>query len=45
MLTNAWNEKKEAEEDMKLIWLLENGYVSDIIIDDASNFKYFPCHS
>ena len=28
MLTNAWNEKREAEEDMKLVWLKENGYVS-----------------
>ena len=28
MLTDAWNEKREAEEDMKLVWLKENGYVS-----------------
>ena len=38
MLTDAWNEKKEAEEEMKLNWLLENGYVSDRIVDHASNF-------
>ena len=29
MLTDAWNEKREAEEDMKLAWLKENGYVSE----------------
>ena len=38
MLTDAWNEKKEAEEEMKLNWLVENGYVSDRIVDHARNF-------
>ena len=37
MLTDAWNEKREAEEEMKLIWLSDNGYVGDNIINHASN--------
>ena len=31
MLTDAWNEKRGAEEDMKLVWLKENGYVSEAL--------------
>ena len=27
MITNAWNEKAEAEEEMRLKWLEENGNV------------------
>ena len=27
MITNAWNEKAEAEEEMKLQWLSEHGHV------------------
>ena len=27
MITNAWNEKAEAEDEMKLQWLAEHGNV------------------
>ena len=38
MLTDAWNEKREAEEDMKLVWLKENGYVSEAFKDSTSGW-------
>ena len=30
MITNAWNEKAEAEEEMKLQWLSEHGHVRNV---------------
>ena len=30
MITNAWNEKAEAEEKMKLQWLSEHRHVSNV---------------
>ena len=38
MITNAWNEKAEKEEKMKLQWLSEHGHVRNVWYNKRKGF-------